>query len=160
MKTNEYSIFENLIKTKADAQTLESEINVILTSLKDDQMLKNTLERSVRFSTAEIIKNKLSELNDKNKMEEFLYKFKENLQKLKTLKLILAFEPTEEIIKNIHAWITENLGTGIIIEIELDSAIIGGAIIIYRGLYKDFSLRRLIDEKFKNQNPQSNNQST
>ena len=82
-------------------------------------------------------------------LEKLLFEIKQEISKVKVLKLYLAIDPTPQIIENTSSWVKENLGEDVVLDIERDETILGGAIISFDGQYKDFSLRKTLDEIFK-----------
>ena len=73
----------------------------------------------------------------------------EIIEKLKVIKIVLAFDPSTKTIANIHNFITDLLGIGYILEIEVFQEILAGAIVIFNGKYIDFSLKKRIEDTFK-----------
>lgn len=149
-----YSDILGDIKTVGELEDFVSEIDIILGSLykRNDKTKDGIFDKKVAKSTAVIIK-KLIEKNGINASdypaaEKLLSGLKEYLKKSKTLKMSLAIEPSEEIVDHIFNWVLENMGDGIILDIERDESILGGAIISFNGTYKDLSLRRTLEEIF------------
>ena len=75
---------------------------------------------------------------------------KDLIKKFKVIKLTLAFDPTGKTIENIHEFVSENLGIGYILDIEVDENVLAGAAIMFNGKYKDFTLRKTLEEAFAN----------
>lgn len=143
---------QNIIKqiqTKSEAKELLFGINLILESFNfKKKSFEAVLEKSLSLKVSEIIKTFISE-KDKKDVQESLITLKNKLQALKAITLTLAFSPTGDSIKKISSWIKENLGEEFIFEIEEDPTIIGGAIIVYKGKYKNLSLKKKLEETFK-----------
>lgn len=132
-----------------------AEIENVLVSLfkVKNKNINQILDKTVGKSTAGIIK-RLVEQNkiipsDYPSLKKVLTGLKEDLKKIKILKISLAIDPSQEQIDHIFDWVKENLGKGIILDIDRDESILGGAVISFNGQYKDFSLKRTLEEIFK-----------
>jgi F0F1-type ATP synthase delta subunit len=148
-----YSDILRWVKTTDHARDLLSEIEILLENLF--KMETNAFEkalRSISILTSQTLKEAFTKDNisfeDKSMIKEYLIGLKEQLQKLKVLKLSLAFEASEYSIDYLFAWVLKNQGVGIVLDIKTDKSIIGGAIIEFNGKYKDFSLRKKLVEVF------------
>lgn len=116
---------------------------------------KGTLD-TVDTITAKRIKDTFAKNNlDINNMDivaGFFSGLKELLKKLQVIKLVLAFCPSQKMLENIHNFVTENIGSGYVLEIEILDEVLGGAIVIFNGKYADFTLKKEIEENFANKN--------
>lgn len=138
------------IRTKEDAWALEQEIDILLSKLystKADEF-SHALEHDVRSNVALIIKSSIEKARiDRDK---YLQGLKNELKKLKEIQLTLAFEPTDATLEKIFLWVRENVGKGIILDINYSKTISGGAVIIHKGKYRDYSLKKLIRNDLDN----------
>jgi F0F1-type ATP synthase delta subunit len=62
---------------------------------------------------------------------------------------VLAFDPTRRTIERIHNFVKENIGIGYILDIEIYHDVLGGAIVIFNGKYKDFTLKKNLEEVYR-----------
>lgn len=76
-------------------------------------------------------------------------KLQEKLAACKTLQMTLAFEPDEAAINSFSAWIKHNATPDTLIDLQFDRSIIGGALLVSNGIYKDYSLKRTLSDKFQ-----------
>lgn len=150
-----YSDILRHVKTVDQARGLSSEIDVLLDSLfKTDNKAFEKALNSISAIDAEVLKSAFGGLknnispNNLSTIKEYLTQLKEEIQKLKILKLSLAFDPSEDTIGNLFTWVWENLGERHILDIQKDQTILGGAIIEFEGKYKDLSLKKKLDEVF------------
>ncbi|MCL5114030.1 MAG: F0F1 ATP synthase subunit delta [Patescibacteria group bacterium] len=147
-----YSDILKSLKTVEETEEFSSKIDVLLNSLFKTQAkpLEELLKKLLDLKTSGIIKQAMSVKNinssDHAAIETLLNDIKKEIQKLRVLKLYLAFDPTTEIIDNIFEWVLKNIGNGIILDIEKDESIIGGAIIVFEGRYKDLTIRKRFEE--------------
>jgi len=84
-------------------------------------------------------------LETPEKESAFLEELKKHLLEMPSLKLEIAFEPAEKFLEKISLWLEKELGQKIILDINVNSKIIGGAIIEYQGKYLNLSLEKEID---------------
>lgn len=143
------------IKTVAELDNFLAEIENVLAGLfkVKNKSIEEILDKAAGKSTAEEIK-KLIENNkinpsDYSSVEKLLNNLKEALKKIQIIKISLAVDPSEEMTGHIFDWVKENMGDGIILDIDKDESILGGAIISFNGTYKDLSLRRTLEEIFQ-----------
>jgi len=144
------------IKTKEQLNEFSSEIDIVLSSLfkVKNKNIEEILDKSVGQKTLGIVKkliqdNKIDP-SDYNSLEKLLIGIKQDLKKITILKITLAIDPTPEIIDHLFEWVKQNLGEGIILDIDKNESILGGAVITFNGRYKDFSLKCTLGEIFKN----------
>lgn len=69
------------------------------------------------------------------------------ISKLKTLTMYLAFEPDELTLSQIGEYSRKNFSSTLLLDIKLDPNLFAGAALVWKGIYKDYSLRAKIEEK-------------
>jgi len=142
------------LKTTREVENFTSEIdNLKLTffdckgkSIKDGLC---TISSGYAEKIAQIFKKNNLDINDKDAFSSFLETLKGLIKKFKVVKLVLAFDPAEKTITRIHNFVKEIIGIGYILDIEVSRNVLGGAIVEFDGKYKDFSLRKKIEDTFK-----------
>lgn len=157
MMENDILIYFDIIasiKTTQDLHEISSEIDNLLTSIFEtkNQSFDNAL-KSISITASTKIKETLAknglDITNKELIQNFLIGLKELLRKFKTIRLVIAFEPSDLTIENIHNWVASNLGQGYILHIETDRAILGGAIVVSsNGQYRDFTVKKSLEETF------------
>ncbi len=144
MKSDNVIYFDivNSVKTLAERDKLSSEIDYILEALFETS--KNSLDtafKKISIDTEERLKETFKKNNidilDKETVKNFLEKLKKSLTNFKIIKLTIAFDPSHQIIETISNWISKNLGEGYILDIDTDKSILGGAVVVFEGKYKD-----------------------
>lgn len=118
-------------------------------------VFKNTkvpLTERLKGIVSEELRNYLKELEKKkiiptlpHQQNSFLDKLKKYLQAIPQVKLEIAFTPTEDFILKISNWFEKEFHQRIIIDINVNPKIVGGAIVEYHGKYGNFSLAKKID---------------
>lgn len=142
-----YSDLMTSLKTTQDVAGFTSEIDTFLQKGTLDAIGTNTAEKIKKT----FAKNNL-DANDKNIVAGFFSDLKELLKKLKVIKLVLAFNPSQKMLENLHNFVEENIGAGYILDIEILDEVLGGAIVMFNGRYSDFTLKKTIEETFANKN--------
>lgn len=142
------------LKTIRDVDDLSSEIDMLMSTLfrsekaSLEKALSSISEDLAKKVTEIFVKNNL-DMTDKEEVRDFLDTLKDLIKKFKVIKLTLAFDPTRETIENIHEFVSENIGIGYILDIEVSENVLAGAVIIFNGKYKDFTLRKNLEEAFE-----------
>ncbi len=154
MKNDIATYFDILtsLKTTLERDQLSMEIEKLLASLFYAKTSFESALSAISLETADKIlqtfrKNNLDSQN-REIVRHFLLTLKDLIKKFKIIKLNIAFNPNEETVEKLNAWVVENLGMGYILDISVNSSVLGGAVIVYNGVYKDFSLVKRIEEVF------------
>lgn len=141
------------IKTTAEVDHFSSEIDSLLVSIFEtsDQSFDNAL-KTISVDTAKKIKEAFRksglDIRDKALIRSFLATLKDLLRKFKIIRLIIAFDPSSRTIENIHSWVSSNLGEGYILDIKTNPEVLGGAIIVFHGEYKDLTVKKNLETAF------------
>ena len=87
-----------------------------------------------------------NEINLENRfaVTEGLKKLREELDNLKTVRVTLSFEPSKEFVTKISNHLTDMGFSNFILDIMVDPKILGGAVLSYEGVHKDYSLLKEI----------------
>lgn len=73
----------------------------------------------------------------------------DRLHQCKTVQLTIAFQPDEETVTYFSDWIKKNVKKDMLIDLRFNKAIVGGALIIADGAYKDYSVRKNLSNRFQ-----------
>lgn len=141
-------LLEN-ITTKREAERLLEEIEIIRNGLFEARggAFESLLKNKVRAITAENIRQIFAEEGvDKKK---YLDKVEELVMKMPNVSLILAFEPSEGAVERFYSKISEAAGKPMLLDIVYEPQIIGGAVIIFNGRYRDFSFKKIFEAEFE-----------
>ena len=147
---------KGLIKTTDELHDFALEIDFLLTCVFKsknkslDDLLEKISPKSALILKNVLSKNKLAE-NNKDLIGKALLAQKNKLN-YKIISITLAFEPSETTIGNIYSWVMEKLGTEYILDIDIDKTIMAGAIISFNGSYKDFTVKKNLEEVFADKN--------
>jgi F0F1-type ATP synthase delta subunit len=143
-----YSELYALAKTDEELETLRQELDELSESLFQAQgAFEEVLGKSVRPATSQTISKLFSEgkLRDWSK---FLQDSKKALELVKILELTIVFDPKQEVIERIWLWVRKNVGEGVVIKFNVDRSIGAGAVLVYEGKYRNYSLKKKLDDYF------------
>lgn len=143
------------VHTQEGALVLVRGIEVLERSLyrSHPDSFEKILEKEIPHGVASIFRDVFaspSYADDVQKKGEFLSLVKEKLMKLQSLRLEIAFEPTERMIEEFVHWIRREIRKDLVVEFVVDPLILGGARMIFNGRYCDFSLHRMINDLLEN----------
>jgi len=142
------------LKTTKEVESFVGEIDTLMLKFFESEeismvkMLDSISEDSSFKIKQTFAKNNL-DFNNRDTVSKFFKTLKEIIKKLKVIKMVLAFDPSVKTIENIHNFITDLLDVGYILEIEVSQEILAGAIVIFNGKYIDFSLKKRIEDTFR-----------
>ena len=136
------------IKTKRDSEKLSYEIEILLSSLYEEKGagFDNALKTKVRAWVAEDIGQDIDKLGMDKK--DYLDNLAKELKNFKTLRLDLAYEPSFESIDRIYAFVANNFGERILLDLNCVHDLVGGARVIFEGKYFDFTLKKAFEQEF------------
>jgi F0F1-type ATP synthase delta subunit len=87
----------------------------------------------------------VNQISTKRKIDDFTDK----LRKVKTLQLTIAFRCNEDTITLFSDWVKKNIKKDLIIDLHYDKTIVGGAVLIADGSYKDYSVKKNLSNRFQ-----------
>lgn len=68
------------------------------------------------------------------------------ISEIQPLVIYFAYDPGPSQIVLIGGWLRENLGKNFIFDIKLDYSLIGGCALVWKGIYKDYSIKSKISQ--------------
>lgn len=151
MKKN-FEEFVKKIRTKEELISLLEEILKIKPIIfkNKEGLASKKVKGAVSEKLKELIENleKEGEFSRKNLREQsaLLENLEKELESLPKIKLEIAFAPSENFLDRISQFIKKELGQRTILDLTINPNIVGGAIIEYRGNWRDFSVAKRIDE--------------
>jgi len=142
------------LKTTLEVEGFISEIDTLMLTFFNNKgkTIKDALcliSNDYAEKITQIFAKNSLDINNKDTFTDFLKILKDLIQKLKVIKLILAFDPSKKTTEKLHSFVKETIGIGYILDIEVSQDVLAGAIVVFDGKYKDFSLRKKIEEAFK-----------
>ncbi|MBI2405724.1 hypothetical protein HYV21_01590, partial [Candidatus Microgenomates bacterium] len=129
-----YSKILRSVRTKEEFDTLVDELELLKKArytLGEEGSFEKVLTREVQAPMAALLREALAQSNgDAASLIEGLEKL---LTSLTFVKLTLAFEPTEEQRARFFEWVYTNVGPGVVLDITVETRVLGGAIVEYKG---------------------------
>lgn len=112
-----------------------------------DTFLANETSYELNQSIKNLLKeNQLTGATDKSALQAFFLKIQEPISSLPVVHIILAFPPKAGLVKFIHDWFYQNFKKTVTLDISVDSSLIGGGVISFKGKANDYSLKSRIDQ--------------
>ncbi len=68
------------------------------------------------------------------------------IEKIKTVTLYTPFEIPQIDVERMGSWLKKTVGTSALFDLEFDPNLIGGCALSYNGIYKDYSLRKRLED--------------
>lgn len=120
------------ISTVTDRAVFIEQIDLYLEAIYKPELLKQSVSRF-----ANLIDNFISNSNQK---VEMLSQLRTAVAQMNIMEIVIAYEPRVIDIEKITMWVKANMGVGVIIDLKVDSGIVGGAKLNFAGKYIDESL--------------------
>lgn len=79
------------------------------------------------------------------KFKEMLPALKNEVNKMRVLKIDLAFEPTGEVVESLNQWVDQELGLDVVLDIGYEKILLGGARLAFGGKYGDYSAAKYLE---------------
>ena len=86
-----------------------------------------------------------NQITIKRKIDELATK----LRTMNSIQLTIAFQPDEATITQFSDWVKTNVHKNLLIDLQYDTSIVGGTLIIAGGMYKDYSVRKNLANRFQ-----------
>lgn len=144
-----YEAVLDQIQTVDDLLLLQEELDKLSKSLYKTSQTKfeDVLTNEVRGSTASAMRKELEKFSgNKN---EYLEGLAEEIKNFKKIEMRLAFEPSEAAIRRFSNWVKNEAGRNSVLEIRYDRSILAGVILVFKGEYRDYSVRRKLKDYYR-----------
>jgi len=119
------------------------------TSLPEQQQIFRKLPKEIAdiliAKLASVAPTPETKITTKREVNELLDK----LRRCKSIKLTIAFQPDDATIALYSDWIKKNVNQDILLDLQFDRSIVGGARIIAGGKYKDYSVKKNLINRFQ-----------
>lgn len=129
-------------------ESLSDNIYVSKDNLYKQQILKKLPQEIATFLNNEfeiLSPTPQDQIRIKREINDLLDK----LRRYKSVKLTIAFQPDEETITLFSDWFKKNIGNDVLIDLQFDKSIVGGAQLIVNGIYKDFTVRKNLNNRYQ-----------
>jgi len=135
------------IKTQEDADKLIEEVDLLVSSSYEGkgQGLTVTLNSKIRAWIADSLKNDPDFLRDPI---SYLEKLKKDVAGFEKIEMAISYQPTYENIERLSQTVKRLIGVNTLIKLIYDPTLLGGAVVIYKGNYRDYTLKKIFDNEF------------
>ena len=147
----EYNFDEILkvVTTSKDRAVLVNLLdNISINLFKQDKEAGKGEENEISKALVSCLSKNKTGKDETQKVQDFVTRLLEKINSLNTVNIILALEASEKIKALLSKWATETYSKNVIFDVEVDERIIGGAIIIDKGQYFDYSLQGKLEDIF------------
>jgi F0F1-type ATP synthase delta subunit len=151
---NEIESVLSFIRTREEQERVHVALGELVrrADQKGNIAFEKILESRLPADAAEVFEKIIGSLpykEDHGKLKTFLASLKTAVEKMRVMTLDVALEPSEEMTKRISLWVTDNVGSDIVLAFNTDQRIVGGARIMFAGRYIEKTLDQKIDDFFK-----------
>ena len=126
------------IRTKQDLDYLASDLS---------NLQKEIFQVSAERHVPAILKDEYNAAGDKS---AFLTSLKEEVINALVLELTVAIYLDEEGLNNVSTWVKNNVGTNVILDINVDHSVVAGAAMSFGGKFADYSFKTLLSGAINN----------
>ncbi|OGE64836.1 hypothetical protein A3I48_04475 [Candidatus Daviesbacteria bacterium RIFCSPLOWO2_02_FULL_36_7] len=84
---------------------------------------------------------------NKDNVYQIFTEIEKEISKLKTLTIYLTFEPDELTLTQLGAYVRTNFGPNFLLDIKLKPDLIAGPALVWKGIYKDYSLKAKLEAR-------------
>ncbi len=156
-------LFEE-VRTLAEAYQLDDELRNIeqqsfggLPSKPSGKSSSVSLAEKVESTISSRTYHVLKELEAKgfinvNNPEQLSYFFQlahKYIQQMPRLQLQIAVDLNEQMLTKVYAWVSRTVKNRVFLDIVVKPQILAGCAMVYRGVYRDFTLRTMLEEQSK-----------
>lgn len=151
MTTYSYSSILDEVKTVEDLRLVASEIDMLLVTLyKTDKeifvkRLHTKLQRNLTDSLTLSLNQQNVSLENHEQLQQYFTGLKQFLAALPLLQLTIPYHPSNEQVEKLSDWARRETNKPVILQIQYNPTLLGGAVITYEGRYTDLSLKKKLD---------------
>lgn len=129
--------------------TLQS-LHKRLRFLKDFYSAKFYNQQGVVFAQADLdwlnsLGDKTNQFN-KDNLNEMLEALDKGIEKLQHLTAYFAIDLPEDKLEQLARFLRQNFKQQLLIDVKFDPLLIAGCALVYKGVYKDYSLKQTIED--------------
>ncbi len=110
-----------------------------------DTVLGQVFSKTEKESFLNLCSQNNVNAEDINGVKKVIGTLRDSISSLPKLEIQIAVTPTEYIIKTIGRWVEQNTGGKKLLDIVVNKGLIGGAAVSFNGLYRDYSVKKMLD---------------
>jgi F0F1-type ATP synthase delta subunit len=146
---NDYHNITDTIITVDQAGMYSQQIDEVIrllftnkTSVTD--LFNKYLSLELKETVQECMDKEKMNVRDREKIKEFLTNINTSISKIPVITLTVAIFPKYKFVKQISDWLRKEAGNSMLLKINVEPSIIGGTVIQYNGIYKNYSLEKVL----------------
>jgi len=143
----------SLVKTQEEANEFQKQIDHLLSMLFTNVTFETAVQETISFDKQgkllAMFNREHVNLQQLPAVQTVLQEIKRTIAQLPIITISLAFEPKQRVIETIATWLLAHIKKSALIHIVVDRSLIGGAILEYKGVLKDYSLKKILQEKYE-----------
>src|SRR3989338_4031753 len=152
-KDHKKLIINSLEKAKEHAEEVIGKIDELKQSLYNKRVdLDKKMGELFSYEMKEKMKayslQQQVNLNDPDSFGKFLTELRSYIKNLPVVTVVVASEQNEGLVDEASNWFMEAFGKNVLLDIQVDPALIGGAKIIFNDKEKDFSLLKKLNDMY------------
>ena len=146
--------FSEFFSTKAEANDfLRTLTSITDTIFQTDFHLETALAEKFGITVSDRLLSFMHEnninLQSRDEIKIFLQKMHDVISALPVLSMTVAFEPQERTLKALSEWFFINIKKQVLFDFTVDSKLVAGATLTYKGKFFDFSIRPVVERILK-----------
>lgn len=142
-------ILDTILKDTYSLNQLKHKLSVLKTHLTQNffgSELKAPLQEKDESYLKSLPATLLSQFN-KDNLSSVFTNLEAEISKLPTLTIYLTFESDDSSLQQVGTFARKMFGSKLLLGIRYDPKLIAGAALVWKGMYRDYSLRTRIEEK-------------
>ena len=135
------------IATTSDQDEFLNTIDTLRDSLYNKEIDITVRLKTIRADFAGVLGPILESDADKAKVLDDL---RLAVKKMRVLNIRLGFNYDLDFVRRLADWVKNNVGQDVVLELQTNLGLIGGATISFDGKYRDYSVKSALDKVWKN----------
>lgn len=151
-----YNITE-IIRTKQEAHLFLTDLNNLVSSLYNvktavEEKLYAHLPHNKKIKILELCQQNNINTNDVQNFLQFIHALIKYIETLPVVTVHLARELPDKEIEIVSEWLVKTAKREILLDIQINAELLGGAVIEMNGVYKDFTVKKMLEDTLKPEN--------
>jgi len=137
----------DIVVTTEDREECIALIDQLLSLIyTNDSSLLSFLHSDIPEIFSKFFLNYLQTTVDSQSKERILRKLRDEVSHLEKISITVAFRPSRNSLEKMASQVRKQYGSNMVMEVHYNPEIIAGAEIVYKGIYRDVTSRKKLDE--------------
>jgi F0F1-type ATP synthase delta subunit len=143
----------DIVKTKIEADEFIGQLDELdslfyQSAVGIEALFSQSLSYTKKEALLTLFRSHEISLIDRAQVKTALSQIKYLIESMPVVPMILAIDPKEPTVEAIVLWFRLQLQLPVLLDLSIDRSLIGGAVILYKGFYKDYSVHKnLLDHE-------------